>query len=318
VGMSLDLAVVAANWQIVSLAVIGFMVVKAAVIYGLARLLRADHGEALERSVLMAQGGEFAFVLYTTAVTAGLIDGETNAIFTATVIISMVLTPLALIVQKRLMPPRAQSFEGVESANGLSERILVIGFGRFAQIASQSLLAMKHSISIIDNDTEMIRVAQQFGFKIYYGDGTRLDILQAAGAGTADMVLVCTDDPAATSRIAQLLRDEFPLVKVMARAFDRGHAIELVKLGVDYQLRETFESALTFGGEVIRRLGATQEEVEDVISGIRTRDNQRFEAQVLGGIAAGRDLLLSNARDQAEEQGIEPPAEPVAEPERVS
>jgi glutathione-regulated potassium-efflux system protein KefB len=318
VGMSLDLSVVAANWQIVLMSVFAFMLLKALAIYAVARLLQSSHAEALERSVLMAQGGEFAFVLYTTAQTAGLIDGETNAIFTATVILSMVLTPVALIGMRYLTPryltPRKAepSMDGVEVADGLNEAILIIGFGRFGQIASQPLLAMRHRVSIIDDDTDMIRAAAQFGFKVYYGDGRRLDVLRAAGAATADVVMVCVDKPEAALRITELLRHEFPLVKVMARAFDRGHAIALTKLGVTYQLREVFESALAFGAETIRELGASEEEVEDVLERVRNNDRNRFDAQMLGGITAGRGLLLSNAEDQAREGGvIAAPSEPV-------
>ncbi|WP_244488265.1 monovalent cation:proton antiporter-2 (CPA2) family protein [Devosia sp. Root436] len=306
VGMSLDLGIVGANWQIIAISVAAYMLVKATAIYVIARLLKSSHAMALERAVLMGQGGEFAFVLYTTAVSAGIIDGPTNAIFTATVIVSMVLTPFFIIGLRFVMPkPVEQSMEGVEAADGLSGRILIIGFGRFGQIASQPLLALRHSVSIIDNDTEMIRAAAQIGFKVYYGDGTRLDILHAAGAGTADLILICTDRKEQTTRIAELVRDEFPLVRVMARAFDRAHAIELVTAGVEYQLRETFESALTFGGEAIRMLGASEEEAAAVVEGVRNRDGQRFDLQL-----AGEDwrslgqLLISNAQDQARESGV--------------
>jgi glutathione-regulated potassium-efflux system protein KefB len=306
VGMSLDLAIVAANWQLIAVAVLGYMGVKGLAIYAVARLLRAGHAEALERSVLMAQGGEFAFVLFTTAASAGIISGETNAIFTATVIISMVLTPLCILGMERLLPKPVQSMEGVEQVNGLSERILLIGFGRFGQITSQTLLGKGHAISIIDNDTDMIRAAATFGFKVYYGDGRRLDILRAAGAEHADLVLICVDDKEATTRIATLIRNEFPLVKVMARAFDRMHAIELVKVGIEYQLRELFESAITFGAQAIRVLGASEEEIVEVVAGIRRRDKERFAAQAVGGWKAGNDLLLSNAVEQAREGGIKP------------
>jgi glutathione-regulated potassium-efflux system protein KefB len=185
--------------------------------------------------------------------------------------------------------------------------VLIIGFGRFGQIASQPLLATRHSVSIIDNDTEMIRAAAQVGFKVYYGDGTRLDILHAAGAGTADLIMVCTDRKEQTTRIAELLRDEFPLTRVMARAFDRGHAIELLRAGVEYQLREVFESALEFGGAAARLLGATFEEAEEVVEGVRGRDQQRFDLQMAGEDwkTLGR-LLISNAQDQAREGGVTP------------
>jgi len=303
VGMSLDLAVVAANWQIIALSVVAYMLVKSAAIYAVARVLKASHAEALERSVLMAQGGEFAFVLYTTAAAAGIFTVQINAVFTATVIISMVLTPFSIIGLKWLMPKAEQSMEGVEAPDGLSGNVLVIGFGRFGQIASQPLLAKGHRISIIDNDTDMIRAAGTFGFKVYYGDGTRLDILRAAGVETADAVLVAVDDKAAAVKITELLKSEFPLVKVFARAYDRTHAIELVKLGVDYQIRELLDSALSFGREAVIQLGASFEEADEIVEGVRDRDQQRFEAQVLGGAQAARDLLLKNSEEQAREVG---------------
>jgi glutathione-regulated potassium-efflux system protein KefB len=315
VGMSLDLTVVVGNWQIIALSVIGYMLVKGVAIYAVARALRSDHAEALERAVLMAQGGEFAFVLYTTAVSAGIIEGAQNAVFTATVIVSMVLTPFAVLALKRLLPKPEQSMEGVEVADGLTGNVLIIGFGRFGQIASQVLLSRGVKISIIDNDTEMIRAAGQFGFKIYYGDGTRLDILRAAGAPNADAVLIATDQREQTTRIAELMRAEFPLVKVLARSFDRAHSIELVKIGVDYQLREMFESALAFGAETIRQLGAGEDEIAEIVAAVRTRDQQRFEAQVLGGLQAGRDLLISNAEEQARESGVvAAPSTPIIAP----
>lgn len=315
VGMSLDLGTVGENWQIIALSVVAYMVVKATAIYIIARLLKSSHAVALERAVLMGQGGEFAFVLYTTAVSAGIIDGPTNAIFTATVIVSMVLTPFFVMGLLFAMPrQQEQSMDGVEAAADLSAKVLLIGFGRFGQIASQPLLAMHHSVAIIDNDTDMIRAAARIGFKVYYGDGARLDILRAAGADKADIILVCTDGKEQTTRIAELLRDEFPLARVMARAFDRGHAIELIKAGVDYQLREVFESALSFGGQVIQFLGASAEEAAEVIEGVRDRDQQRFDLQMVGDdrMVAGRHLLISNAEEQAREGGVSVP-EAVAE-----
>jgi len=305
VGMSLDLTIVAQNWGIIALSVVAYMLVKAVTIYAIARLLKSSHNEAIERAVLMGQGGEFAFVLYTTAATAGLIDGPTNAIFTATVIVSMVLTPFLIIGLKYVMPKPKPSMDGVEKPEDLTAKVLLIGFGRFGQIASQPLLAMHHSVAIIDNDTDMIRAAAQIGFKVYYGDGTRLDILRAAGAGTADLILICVDKKESTTRIAELLRDEFPLAKVMARAFDRGHAIELVRVGVEYQIRELLESALVFGGDAIKILGASDDEAREVVEGVRDRDRQRFELQMAGAEwAVGRHLLISNAREQAREGGV--------------
>ena len=321
VGMSLDLNIVAANWQIIAVSVVGYMLVKGGAIFGLARLLKSSVPEALERALLMAQGGEFAFVLFTTAAASGVITADEQAIFSATVIISMVLTPLS-IQALRLIPAPSQSMEGVEVPEGLSGDILVIGFGRFGQIASQALLAKGHKISTIDTDTDMIRAAGQFGFKVYYGDGTRLDILRAAGIEKVDVVVIAIDKKEEAVKIAELLHAEYPLIKVMARAFDRGHAIALQNAGVDFQIRELFESALALSSETLRLLGSTEEEIADLIDGVRQRDRQRFAAQLVGGLQAGRDLLLSNAEEQARESGaVTAPSEPVmldAAPENAS
>jgi glutathione-regulated potassium-efflux system protein KefB len=313
VGMSLDLSVVLASWAVILGTVVGYMILQGLCVYVVARLTRSPRTEAIERAVMMAQGGEFAFVLYTTAAAVGLLSATGNATFTAVVIVSMALAPFA-VMALRLLPKPKPSMDGVEVADGLAERILLIGFGRFGQIVAQPLVAMRHRIAIIDNDPEMIQVAGRFGVKVYYGDGTRLDILRAAGAGVAEVILVCVDDRAAATRIVELVRAEFPLAKVFARAYDRPHAFELLKAGAHYQLREMFESALAFGAETIRALGAADEEVEDVLVRVRDFDRRRFEAQLLGGMMAGRDLLISNANEQAREQGLLPPPEQTGNP----
>ncbi|MGS1096250.1 monovalent cation:proton antiporter-2 (CPA2) family protein [Aquamicrobium terrae] len=304
VGMSLDLDVIARNVGLVAVAVLAFMVVKGLGIYAVARLLRTPHAEALERAVLMAQGGEFAFVLYATAASVGLIDGAVNAVFTSTVIISMVLTPFAMMVLKRLTPPSPQSLDGVEVARDLKGSVLVIGFGRFGQIVSQPLLLRGEDVSIIDNDVDMIRAAADFGFKVYYGDGTRLDILHAAGAEHAKAILVCIDKPDAAMRIVQHVKAEFPLTPLLVRAADRSVAIDLMKAGVDYQIRETLESALLFGRATLDRLSIPQEEAEELMDEVRRRDIERLDLQVVGGFYAGKQLL----------KGTQPMPAPLAPP----
>ena len=303
VGMALDLQVIAANWVIVAISVPAFMGLKMAVIYGVARLFRARHPEAVERSVLMAQGGEFAFVLYAAATQAGILLPEWNATLTAIVIISMVLTPLMVIVMDRLARAPAPSMDGVDGVEALEPgqgSVLVIGYGRVGQIASQPLLARGHRLSIIDNDTDMIRAAGEFGAKVFYGDGTRLDVLHAAGADRAALIVVAVDRREDASRIVELLKHEFPLVPVLARAFDRGHALELVSKGVDFQIRETFESALVLGRAAVLHLGASDAEADEVLEEIRARDRNRFALQQVEGIYGGRDLLLGNARQSAQ------------------
>ena len=295
VGMSLDLSVVAANWVIVALSVVVYMVVKALGIYAVARGLSHGHAQALERAVVMAQGGEFAFVLYSAAAGVGLIDGETNAVLTAIVIISMVLTPLAIIGLRRMMPRPIENMDGIDLADGLDGSVLVIGFGRFGQVAAQPLLLRGIDVSIIDNDVEMIKAAASFGFKVYYGDGTRLDILHAAGGGRARAVLVCVDKAETAVRIVEHLKAEFPLVPVLARAWDRGAALDLIHAGVDFQIRETLESAFVFGQTTLRTLGLDAADADEIMQDVRRRDTERLEMQLTGGIYAGTGLLKGNA-----------------------
>ena len=307
VGMSLDLSVIGRAWPLILGAVAAFMLGKAAVIYAIARILRADHREGMTRAALLAQGGEFAFVLYGAAASGGLFDAETNAILTTTVIISMALTPLAVIALRWTAPRGEPSLDGIDRAEDLHGRVLVIGFGRFAQVASQSLLARGIEVTIIEADPEMIRSAAEFGFKVYYGDGTRLDILRTSGAGTAEAILVCVDDEAAASRIVELAKDAFPLTRLFVRAFDRGHAIRLIEAGVDYQIRETFESAMAFGGAVLEGLGEPPEVVAEILDDVRRRDAERLQLQIAGGLAAGRSLLRGNTPAPAP---LTPPKKP--------
>jgi glutathione-regulated potassium-efflux system protein KefB len=295
VGMSLDLSVVAREWKLVLGAVAVAMTVKSIGVYTVARLFKATHGEALVRTALLAQGGEFAFVLYAAASTAGIIGGGLNAALTATVIISMALTPLVVLVVGRLVPEAEQSFDGVEKADGLEERVLIIGFGRFGQVASQLLLARGVDVSIIDNDTEMIRAASDFGFKIYYGDGTRLDILHAAGAGRAEVIAICVDRRDTADRIVELCQAEFPLTRLMVRSYDREHALKLVDKGVTLQVRETFESAIKFGRMALVDLGVPEDDAAEIADDIRRRDAERFALEQTGGLLAGADLLHQNA-----------------------
>jgi glutathione-regulated potassium-efflux system protein KefB len=296
VGMSLNVPLVIADWPLIALGVVAFMAVQGLAVYGVARFFKADHRESVMRAAHFAQGGEFAFVLYAAAFAVGLIDARIASIMTAIVIFSMALAPLVVIAARRLTPEPEVSRDGVEDARDLSGRVLFIGFGRFAQVVSQSLLARGVDISLIETDVEMIQVAATFGFKIYYGDGTRLDVLRASGAGSAEAILICVDKPETTDRIVALAKAEFPHAKLFARSFDRGHSMRLVKAGVDYQIRELFESSLAFSGAVLRELGFSDMEVAETIEDVRDRDAARFEAQLAGGIEAGRSLWRNNTQ----------------------
>lgn len=292
VGMSLDLSVVGAEWPLLLAMLAAYVLVKAVAIYGTARAFGSPHLPALRRTVMFAQGGEFAFVLYTAALSGGVIGVRETAIFSTVVILSMAITPLILLAADRLLHDPDASLDGVEAADGLHGQVLVIGFGRFGQIALQVLLARGADVSVIENNPDRIREAARFGFKIHYGDGTRLDILRSSGAAEAEVILICVDDRRATSAIAALVQHEFPNAAILARSYDRGHSMELIRASVDFEIRETAESALTMGAEGLRRLGLDDATVAEALQDVRRRDRQRLTEQVQGDIMSGRDKML--------------------------
>jgi len=169
--------------------------------------------------------------------------------------------------------------------------VLVIGFGRFGQIVSQYLLAEGIDVTAIDRDPDMVQVAARFGFKVYYGDGTRLDVLRAAGLDKARLIAICVDKQEDCNRIVDMTQGEFPGTKIYARSYDRGHTLQLLAKNIDYELRETFESANRFGRDTLIALGIDAERVALVEDFIRTRDRDRIAIQQAEGIYAGIDML---------------------------
>jgi glutathione-regulated potassium-efflux system protein KefB len=286
VGMSLDLSVVAAEWGLLIAMLVAFTIAKGAVVYAVARLFGGSSHQALHRTSMFLQGGEFAFVLYAAATAGGVIDQRENALFTTVVIFSMALTPLLMIAADRLLRSET-SMEGVEAARDLSGKVLIIGFGRFGQIASQLLLAKGVNLSVIDMSPDRIREAERFGFKVFFGDGTRLDTLHHSGAGSAEALLICINDPKAALQIVELAQHEFPQARILVRSYDRGHAVDLIRAGVDYQIRETVESAYMMGAEGLRALGYAELDVEEAAEDVRRRDNERLSEQVQGDVMSG-------------------------------
>ena len=311
VGMSLDLSVVQQNWQLIISGVLALMSAKALMIYIVARVTRSSHTEALDRALLMAQGGEFAFVLFAAAVSAQVIDNTVKSNLTAIVVLSMVLTPILGIIFKRFTQTKGYlNLDDVNIAEGLSGSILMIGFGRFGQVTSQLLLARGVDVTIIDNDIDMIKNAEKFGFKIYYGDGGRLDILHASGAATAEAVVVCVDSKETTNRIVELVSHEFPLAKLLVCSYDREHSLYLVKHQVDYMIRETFESAIKFGEVILEQLGVDEDEVRMISNEIRDRDNERFETEIAADdVYAGVGLQYSHSQPR--------PTAPLIQPKQI-
>jgi glutathione-regulated potassium-efflux system protein KefB len=295
VGMSLNLHIVANEWRMVLGGVIVFMLVKGLGIYTIARLTRSTHIIAMHRTALFAQGGEFAFVLYAAATAVGIFDVRVSAIMSAIVIISMALTPIVLLAQAKMRKGVLNNdLDGIEEADDLRGQVLFIGFGRFAQVASQALLARRVELSVIESNVDMIRSAANFGFKVHYGDGTRLDVLHASGAETAEAIVICVDNPETANRIVELCQLAFPMTKLYVRSYDRGHSLQLIKAGVVFQIRETFESALVFSQTVLAGLGFDEDQARDAISEVRHRDAERMELELLGGVEGDRMLVRGN------------------------
>jgi len=237
VGMSLDLNVVVQNWQIIAGGVVAFIVVKFVGIYVVARLFGAKNREAIHRASMFAQGGEFAFVLYATALSAGILDTEIAAGMTAIVILSMALTPLLVMAVERLTPPEKASMDGIEEASDLHGRVLFVGFGRFAQVvcaapAGQRDRCFDHRDRRRDDPGR-----RHVRFRDLYGDGTRLDVLRVMAPAHAEAILVCVEKAEVADKIVELCQSEFPHAKLFVRAFDRGHALRLINAGVEYQLQ---------------------------------------------------------------------------------
>jgi len=181
-----------------------------------------------------------------------------------------------------------------QAGDDLSSRVLVIGFGRFGQVVNQILLASGIDVTVIDKDVARIRDAARFGLRVYYGDGTRLDVLRAAGAGRAELICVCIDDSDAALKIVELIHGEFRQAESYVRAYDRLHAIALMNQEVDYQLRETFESAITFGRAALEGLGFDAAAALAASEDVRKRDIARLVMQKAGGFMGGADLMIGS------------------------
>ena len=213
-----------------------------------------------------------------------------------------------VIAARKLLPAPALDLNGVEAPDGLTGKVLLLGFGRFGQMVSQAFLARGLDVTIIDRDPDRIRNAAPFGFKVYYGDATNLDVLRASGAGTAKALAVCIDDETAIDKAVELCRSAFPNAGLLVRAYDRGHALRLAEAEVDVMVRETLESAFVFGREALEYLGLSPAEAEETIADIRRRDAERFCLEQTSGIYAGAALLHGNG----------PTPEPLTQPRRTA
>ncbi|MDO1581177.1 monovalent cation:proton antiporter-2 (CPA2) family protein [Rhizobium oryzicola] len=291
VGLSLDLKAILDNLLIIVIGVPLFMIVKAALIYVLCRLWGSNKEDAASIAFLLPQGGEFGFVLFTTAMAAGLLSPSAASLLIAGVTLSMALTPIGAALSRRFLVREEKREEIPEDFEGAGADVLMVGFSRFGQIAAQILLAGGTDVTIIDDNPDRIRQAASFGFRIYFGDGTRRDVLVAAGIERAKIVAVCTQKREVTDRIVDMVREEFPQASLFVRSYDRIHTIALRAKQVDYELRETLESGLLFGMKTLEALGLSETEAAIIGDDIRKRDEKRLQIQAAEGFTAGRDML---------------------------
>ncbi|MEM6762208.1 MAG: monovalent cation:proton antiporter-2 (CPA2) family protein [Pseudomonadota bacterium] len=287
VGMTVELPLIADNVFVLLGGVVSLVVLKGLIVYGLVRLFGGDHVSGTKTGILLSQGGEFGFVLFTAATTSGVMSTEDASLLIAAVIISMATTPLLirflppLVIKRRVAAQPEEDFEGADG------EVLIIGFGRFGQLVSQLMLAGGHKITLLDNDANRVTEAKRFGTRVYYGDGRRLDVLRAAGIDRARLVAVCTNNAEVTTGIVDLLKDEFPHALVYARAYDRRHALTLFDHNVDYERREMFDGAIRFGRDALVALGAEPESAKEAEVLVRRRDRERMEYQKIEGLADG-------------------------------
>ncbi len=278
VGAGLNFGLIAAQPVLVISLTLALMALKFVAMWAVGLLFRRDRKDAATIAVSLAQGGEFAFVLIAFVVTARVLTAEQAGLATAVVALSMALTPIAFVLYEKLVLNRTGLLAEPEQLpfdEGAPDAI-VAGFGRFGQIATRLLTAADFKVTMLESSIEQIETIRRFGWRVHYGDATRLDLLRAAGADKAKLLLVAIDDKDKAVELVEAATEYFPNLTIIARAFDRRHAYELVRVGGDEVVRETFESALLFGKKALLRLGMSERRAAKSVSLFREHDLALF------------------------------------------
>lgn len=281
VGASLDLALVARQPMLLMGIVIGLMLLKFAVMFGVARLFGAPTRGAAAVATALSQGGEFGFVLLTFTVGAGVIGADLAGLLTAAIAVSMALTPLAMIAYEQIAIAADAAVPDVVHPDPVFDDgepdIIIAGFGRFGQIVQRLLVVNGLKSTILDSDIEQVEVLRRFGRKVHYGDASRLDLLRAAGAERAKMLIVAIDDKEKAVEMVETARASFPNLTVIARAWDRPHAYELLNHGAHEVERETFEGALAMTAKALTQLGFSAAKAKKTVDLFRAYDKKTFD-----------------------------------------
>jgi CPA2 family monovalent cation:H+ antiporter-2/glutathione-regulated potassium-efflux system protein KefB len=297
VGMLLDLQAIAERPLFVLTAALGLIAIKAVVMGGIALVIGMSWRNALALGLLLSQGGEFGFVMFAQAQNGFLISSEAASLFGAVVTLSMASTPILMILTAPLRRT-PQSTERREAPRSDGAGALVIGYGRFGQTVAQMLMLSDIKVTLIDRDTQMIDTAGEFGSKVYFGDGTRIDLLRQAGAAEVDALLFCIDGKQLDAAMLEAIREAFPQPKILVRAYDRRTLVDLRDAPVDCAVRELHGSAIAMGRAALEMLGDSIQDIDEAEEEYRRRDDARLGLQIeAGDYRAARDMVVSEQRN---------------------
>ncbi|MDB5535859.1 MAG: hypothetical protein JWQ65_734 [Devosia sp.] len=276
VGMSIAFSIMFTEPLRLLALVAGFVGVKFIVLFGLATVFRMHLADRLLLAILLSQAGEFAFVILQFAQTSNAFEGVEYDLLSVAIATSMALTPLLLLAFDRLVAPQLDARRDKRQTDDIDEqqKIVVLGYGRFGQIVTRLLRAQGFEMTLIDDDPAQIDLVRKFGVKVFYGDASRLDLLHAAGVKDAELVVITVGGRDRILTIARNVRRSFPHVAIAARAIDRGHAHELMELGVEVFERETFLSAISLGAKVLARLGYEPDKALSLAKTFEEHDNK--------------------------------------------
>ena len=312
VGMTANLGLLLEKPVQVAMLVLGLLSLKSLLLWIVARVTGHSPAEARGLAFALPQAGEFGFVLFSLAVAYGVMDSSLADLLVIVVTISMIASPLLMMLRERieskLQPEPARAFDLIEANEG---RVIIAGFGRFGQIVGRVLRMRKIPFTALEASVAQVDFVRRFGNKVYYGDASRIELLQAAGAAQAEVLVMAIDDIDASVRAVELVRKQFPHLKILARARNRQHALRLMDLGVRYIMRETFLSSLDMARHTLETLGMSREGAKDSIERFKTHDEHTLEMQrevrddeqklIQSSQLAARELELLFETDKAED-----------------
>jgi len=277
VGASIDFVIVAGQPLLVLALVVSLIVSKLLVLLALGRVFRLNLADNLMFAFLLAQGGEFAFLLFSFATQNQVISTDLSNLLIVVVVLTMMLTPLLIIAYDRLVRPRfvdCVSPPDDEEIDAGPSPVIVAGYGRFGQIVSRLLKADGIETTLLDHDSSQIELTGRFGYKVFYGDASRIQLLQAAGAEEAKLLVIAIDERDKAVQMVTAAQQFFPHLKILARAYDRSHAYQLMDAGADVITRETFGSALIMGEEALKLLGYDDAQAYGLMRTIKRHDEE--------------------------------------------